>query len=59
MHDLPHLPHRITTTMHQCMFLVFTQSRTLINNYKAKTKQNKIKQSKQIHTYVKTKLNRG
>ena len=48
MYDLPHC---ITILIHQCMiifkcmFMIFKQSKTLINCQKDKTKQNKIKQS--------------
>ena len=44
MHDLPHLPHYITSPMHQCMFIIFKQSRTPINQQRDETKQNKIKE---------------
>ena len=44
MHDLPHLPHYIASPMHQCMFIIFKQSRTPINQQRDETKQNKIKE---------------
>jgi len=54
MHDLLHLPHYITTPIHQCMFIfmcmfmVFKQSKTLI--IIKEIKQNKKKHNKKTET---------
>jgi len=44
MHDLPHLPRCITAPMHQCMLMVFKQTKTLINIQEIK--QDKKKQNR-------------
>ena len=45
VHVIMHgLPHYITTPMHQCMFMVFKQSKNLNKHQRDKNKQTKTKQ---------------
>ena len=61
MHDLPHCniaPMHQCIFIFMCMFIVFKQSKTLINIKRIKL--NKIKQSKKTDTQsMKTRLNKG
>ena len=56
MHDLPHC---ITSSIHQCMFMVPKLVKTPNKHKRDKTMQCKKKQSKQMYTDMKKRLNRG